>query len=143
MSRIPCLFHLSNPIVVKLKLHKQEDIELFNKLNYVVKKPKWVFQCRHFVETLNLFVRPKMWEFQRLLFIFHVGHNNITTSVVSILSQSSLLEVLFEFSIEMMICVLAKECKSVKIFNICNMGVCLRKSIGVKEENRTLIYIHL
>lgn len=85
-SSVPCLFHLSNSIVVKLKLHKQEDIELFNKVNYVVKKPKWVFRCRHFVETLNLFVRPKMWEFQQLLFLFHVGRNNITMYIVSILS---------------------------------------------------------
>lgn len=67
-SGVPCLFHLSNPIVVKLKLPKQEDIELFNKFSYVVKKPKWVFQCRHFVETLNLFVRPKTWEFHKCYF---------------------------------------------------------------------------
>lgn len=86
ISGAPCLFHLSNPIVGKLKLHKQEDIKLFYKFNYVVKKPKWVFQCRRFVETLNLFVRPKMREFRQLLFLFHVGHNNITTHLVSILS---------------------------------------------------------
>lgn len=90
-SGVPCLFHLRNPIVVKLKLHKQEDIELFSKVKYVVKKPKWVFQCRHFVETLNLFVGPKMWELQQSLFLFHVGHNNITTYIVSILFQPSLL----------------------------------------------------
>lgn len=89
-SGAPCLFHLSNPIVVKLKLHKQEDIQLFNKFNYVVKKPKWVFQSRHFVETLNLFVRPRMQEFQQLLFLFHVGHNNITVYAVSIVSWPSL-----------------------------------------------------
>lgn len=63
-----CLSHLSNPIVAKLKLHKQEDIQLFNKFSYVVKKPKCVFQHRHFVETLNLFVRPKMWSFNNCYF---------------------------------------------------------------------------
>ena len=67
-SGVLCLSHLSNPIVAKLKLHKQEDIQLFNKFNYVVKKPKWVFQHRHFVETLNLFVRPKMWSFNNCYF---------------------------------------------------------------------------
>lgn len=34
------------------------------------KEPKWVFQCRHFVETLNLFVGSQMWEFQQLFSFF-------------------------------------------------------------------------
>lgn len=85
-SGVPCLFHLGNPIVVKWKLHKQEDIQRFHKFSSVGKKPKWVFQCRHVVETLNLCVRPQMQEFQQLLFLSHVGHNNITIYILSLLS---------------------------------------------------------
>lgn len=67
-SGVLCLFRLSNPIGVTGKLHKQEDIQLFDKFRVVVKRPNGFFNADILSRRLICVSDPKCRSFNNCFF---------------------------------------------------------------------------